>query len=43
MSSTRVAQPCEFIETEGTAFYPATCDLGLQDKHLTHVRDELAT
>ena len=30
LSPTEVAQPCEFIEGEGTAFYQATCDLGLE-------------
>ncbi len=30
LTATDVAQPCEFIEGEGTAFYQATCDLGLE-------------
>ena len=30
LRSTEVAQPCEFIETDGTAFFNATCELGLE-------------
>ena len=30
LNPTEVAQPCEFIETDGTAFFQATCDHGLE-------------
>ena len=30
LTPTEFAQPCEFIEQDGKAFYQATCDLGLE-------------
>ena len=30
LTPTEIAQPCEFIEHDGKAFYQATCDLGLE-------------
>ena len=30
LASTETVQVCEFVETDGTAFFQATCDLGLE-------------
>ena len=30
LAPTEVVQACEFVETDGTAFFQATCDLGLE-------------
>ncbi len=30
LEATELAQPCQFVENDGTAFFQATCDLGLE-------------